>query len=522
MSFVDPAFLFAFLPITLILFYTAGRWLGRAAAMAVLTVASILFCVPFGWRFTVLMLASAAVNAVFCRALAGSGGTPRARKWLLYGGVAFNLGLLAVFKYWAVLDWVPAARAATPAIALWVPITISFYTFQRLVLLIDCHRREPAAVALVSPQGAMPRWGLPVFLTSFPNLTIGPIAYASEVAPQLASRRFGRVRRPDIEVGLTLFAIGLAKKVLIADVLAMKIVNPVFDAAGSGVQVFAIEALVAILGCTVQIYFDFSGYSDMALGAARMFGIRLPYNFYSPLRATGIIDFYRRWHISLTRVVARLLFQPLSIAGTRRVKRRGWRGWRAKPFTTWLPLLVNFLVIGIWHDAAWTFVAFGLTHGLWFILETEMRGSRWFQRLADRISEQRLTYIGMAITFLPLALTFALFRSGSIAEFQSLIGCLWQDWRPIFHVKHTERVIGLAEVMFLAFAYAIVWLMPNAIELLRRYRPGITTFAVPTHTLAWFRFVWRPTLLWGLLVAVLLGWTIQTLGTPAPFIYAGF
>lgn len=520
MSFFDAAFIFAFLPLSLIAFYCAGRWLGAGGAMMALTVASIIFCLPFGLRFTGLMLASAVVNWLLCRALSEPDRSREARDWILRGGVLFNLALLCVFKYWNAFTWIPLAQAMASSIELWVPITISFYTFQRLVLLVDCHRREPSALALAE-NGKLQARGFAAFVTGFPNLIIGPIAYASEVAPQFLSKRFGRLRRSDIEVGLALLAMGLFKKVVIADSLGASVVDGVFGKVAAGSPVLALDVLIAMLGYYAQLYFDFSGYSDMALGLARLFGIRLPYNFNSPLRATGIVDFYRRWHITLTRIVARFLFQPLSIAGTRWTSRRRWRGWRAKPMTSWAPLLANFLVIGIWHGAQWTFVLFGVIHGLWFVLETEVRATKWWRNWVKRSPDRLRLHLGQAITILPLAITFSLFRSPSVDRFLALFVYLKQDWLAFFDGRSAHAILQDGLVL-LMFAFAIIWLAPNTMELLKRYRSGITTFVVPSHTPALLAFRWRPTAIWGLFVFILLMWVIYSLGAPAPFAYGGF
>jgi alginate O-acetyltransferase complex protein AlgI len=522
-SFFDPGFLFAFLPVALLGFYAAGRWLGRSAALAVLTIESIVFCLPFGWRFTVLMLGSALGNWWFCRAAAAPGAPSPARKWAFRGGIAFNLLLLCVFKYWNVFSWLPPAARLTPLIALWVPITISFYTFQRLVLLADAHRRDPAALALLFDEGKAhrPSFRLAAFLTAFPNLVIGPIVYASEVAPQLMSPRFGRVRRSNIEVGLTLFVIGLFKKIILADALGLQIVDDIFGKVAAGTPVLALEVLFAMLAYYAQLYFDFSGYSDMALGVARLFGLRFPYNFNSPLRATGIVDFYKRWHITLTRIVARFLFQPLSIAGTRWTARRRIRGWRAKPLSLWLPIMANFLIIGLWHGASWTFALFGTIHGLWFILETEVRATKAWKNWTRRTSSRLRLLLGQALTVAPLATTFSLFRSASVADFFALFGYLGQDWGAFFRAGASHIILS-REYALLFVAFALIWLTPNPLELLARYRPGIATFVVPSHTPRLLAFRWRPTLVWGIFVAVLLSWVIAAMSAPAPFAYGGF
>jgi D-alanyl-lipoteichoic acid acyltransferase DltB (MBOAT superfamily) len=518
MSFLNPAFFLSFLPLSLLIFYLVGAWGGRGGATLVYGLISILFCVPFGWRFLSLTLASAAVNWMVCSALLAEGGSDAARRWLLRIGVLFDLLVLVLFKYLPAMTGIGGTHALAPALLLWVPITISFYTFQRLVLLVDCYNRDPAAHRMIVGEGGWQRFL--AFTMSFPNLVIGPIAFASEVGKQMGSKQFGRVRITDFQVGVTLFVIGLFKKLVIADALGADIVGPVFKRIGSGQPGHGIDAAFAIFAYSAQLYFDFSGYSDMALGVARLFGLRLPYNFNSPLRATGIVDFYRRWHITLTRVVARFLFQNLALRGTRFARRRKWKGIRRKLCELWLPLIANFLVIGVWHGAAWTFVVFGLVHGVWYIIETQLRSRKDYARWAAKTPEWQRVKLGQAITLVPLALTFSLFRSASLAEFGHLVRSAVEPHD--FLTGPATHVVAGGKLLELAAAFAIIWLLPNAIELLSRYRPGIATFVVPSHTPRALAFRWQPTLVWGLFVAVLIIWVIKVCGVPAPFVYGGF
>lgn len=515
MNFLDPAFFLAFLPIALLAFYASGRWLGREGAALVFAALSIVFCVPFGWRFVLLALASAALNWFLCDRLVRGEASAGQRRWMLRLGVVANLGALALFKYVPALD---LAAGIAPALRLWVPITISFYTFQRLVLLVDCHNREPAAVRLCGGAGGGARFL--AFTMAFPNLVIGPIALATEMAGQIGSRRFGRLRMVDLQVGITLLAIGLFKKLVIADTLGSEIVDPVFGRIATGQPGYGVDAVFGILGYYAQLYFDFSGYSDIALGVSRLFGLRLPYNFNSPLRATGIVDFYRRWHITLTRVVSRFLFQALALKGARFARKRKWKGTRRKLCELWLPLIANFLVIGVWHDAAWNFVVFGAIHGLWYIVETEVRASRGFAARAAQLAPWLQRSIGQAITVVPLALTFSLFRSPTLGHYADLLGAATNPHG--FFAGPATHVINATNLPHLVLAFAVIWLLPNAIELLGRYRPGITTFVVPSHTPGALAFRWQPTLVWGLFVALLMAGVIKACGVPAPFVYGGF
>jgi D-alanyl-lipoteichoic acid acyltransferase DltB (MBOAT superfamily) len=436
-------------------------------------------------------------------------------------GVGLNIVVLILFKYGAWFGWFPVVGRWMLVLNSAVPMTLSFLTFQRAVALLDGFA-QPVAVqgSLDEPkpgEPGAPKLDSPLrflsFASFFPNVLIGPIAYLSEVAPQFRHPSFGRVRALDVSVGLTLLVIGLFKKVFIADDLGRLVVDPVYTDVRLHHGVPPLLTSAALIGYFAQLYFDFSGYSDMALGIARMFGIRLPINFKSPLRAVGIIDFYRRWHITLTRVIARFLFTPLSVAGTRYAMRERFRGMHAKAVSLWGPLILNFLVIGVWHSASITFVVFGLFHGLWYVIETEVRSSKRWKKLFREPSRVR-TAVGMLYTSLLIMISFALARSPSLSVFVDVFRNLQGNWSDF---GETGPFLGI--VRRLIFALGIIYLAPNAYELLERYRPGITTWNVPSTTPELLSFRWRPTLLWGVFVAVLGLAVFNRLAQPVPFVY---
>ena len=276
---------------------------------------------------------------------------------------------------------------------------------------------------------------------------------------------------------------------------------------------------MAIVGYFFQLYFDFSGYSDIALGIARLFGLRLPINFDSPLRATGIVDFYRRWHMTLTRVIVLFVFTPLSLWGTRAAVGRGLRGWRARLVAVWLPYLLNFQIIALWHAAKYTFVLFGLVHGVWYIAEAELRRSKVFRRFQSRTSERLRTLGGMALTVAPLSLTFALFRSDDLFTFKMLCKGFIVRFQPsLTNDGHVDAPVWPA----LATVAAIVYLLPNAYEALRRFRPGFHTFENRSTTPPALRVEWKPNAAWGLLVAAMVLAVLASLNVPSPFLYGRF
>jgi alginate O-acetyltransferase complex protein AlgI len=520
LSFVDPAFIFSFLPLALLCFYFAGHWFGSLGASVTLVIATLIFCLPYGWAFLALLLASTIINQLSVEFLTKHKSLP-ARYQVFVAALAFNFAILCILKYGIVFSPIPGAVKLVAVITAAVPVTVSFLTFQRAVMVLDAYQSR-SEINSVTGAGLAPKIRSAAFSLTFPNLVIGPIAYIAELGPQLASRNFGKIRSANFEVGLTLFVIGLAKKVLIADPMSIHIVDPVFGGASAGHVLEPVEALAGMLGYYAQLYFDFSGYSDMALGIARLFGIRLPCNFNSPLRSTGIVDFYKRWHITLTRVIAKFMFTPLAVAGARFSSKRNLKGWQEKVFTVWLPILVNFEAIGIWHGAAMTFVMFGLFHGFWFILETSVRATKRWKAFAKNTSGLLRLRLGQIMTFAPMVLSFALFKSSSLGSFWLLVSSLANNWFSVLSNQSNRVLDTKYAVIYLAVSFAIIWLSPNAYEFLRRYRPGIVQFSVPSTTPVLTRFRWRPTLIWTALISILAFSAFSQLNAPVPFVYGGF
>lgn len=509
MLFTEPVFLLLFVPLSLLAFWAAARLWGREAALGVLFVASCLFYATYGLKVFALMAAGTLINGVICILLVRlPKERSRTRLALFWSGQAWNFGALAVFKYLA-----PMLGATHGVGDSGIPVGISFYTFQQAVLLVDAlsyDRRVLQYLPPGQPVKAFARFG--AFHTFFPQLVVGPITYIAEFGPQALRERFGRPRRTDLEVGAALIAIGLFKKIAIADSLG-RISGPIFASLAEGPPPTSAEAWLGMTAYFAQLYFDFSGYSDMALGLARLFGVRLPFNFDSPLRASGIADFYRRWHITLTRVIGRFLFTPLSLWGTRTAMRHRLPKWSRKALSAWLPMLVNFQVIALWHAALPTFVLFGLIHGLWFVIETEVKASKRWRAFRNRTSDTLRLRLGQVLTILPLMLTFSLFRSPSLEAFGNLLVAL---------VPTGPAKLNWMQAAQIAVAFAVIWLAPNSQELLRRYRPGIRTWDNPSTTPAVFRLEWRPTLAWGLFTAALLILAFALISYKAPFIYLGY
>lgn len=335
MLFNSQAFILVFLPVALGLYYALAA--SRVARQTLLVVASMGF---YGWwdpRFVPLLVALTVANWLIA---VGFGRWPR--PWLPVLGVLGNLAVLGLFKYADFLRGTMFDILGQPwqPWSLILPLGISFFVFQKISYLVDLRRGDRHIYGFLD---------FALFVGFFPQLIAGPLVRHNEIIHQFRADPRGAAMWENLSRGFCLFVIGVAKKVLIADTVAMAI-DPLFEKALTTPLSFA-EAWVAALGYTLQIYFDFSGYSDMAIGLGLMFGLRLPVNFDAPYRAVSIRDFWRRWHMTLSRFLRDYLYIPLG-------------GNRAGPARQAANVVLTMLLGGLWHGAAWTFVVWGGLHGL--------------------------------------------------------------------------------------------------------------------------------------------------------------
>jgi len=371
-----------FLPLAIAILAVATL-IGQGALLATLVVLSLAFYGWFRFDYALILIVSAAVNFHIAAQLERTGN--QSPFWL---GVVFNVSLLAVFKYADFLVWnfdiIFSQQFALPNIAL--PLALSFITFEQISFLSDVRSKK-------APRGDFLSYL--AFVTFFPKLIAGPIIRFREIAPQLVGA--GVRHREHVFTGLCIFCFGLFKKVMIADRLAL-VVDPTVSRLQDGL-VRPLDAITSLLAYSAQIYFDFSAYSEMALGIAWMLGIQLPINFNSPYKATSIIEFWRRWHITLSSFLRDYVYFPLggSRLGTRR---------------TMANLLIVMLIGGLWHGAAWTFVAWGFVHGVALVANHQIRQLQTIQRVGKHWAF-RLTAWAMSMTVVLCA--WALFRSPDFA-----------------------------------------------------------------------------------------------------------
>ncbi len=378
MLFNSFEYIFLFLPASLLLYLFLNRSKLTTLAKISLILASLLFYAWWEASYLLVILISVLFNFTVGAFLARRENIPFfSKKALLILGICANIALLGYFKY---MDFFlenlnTLLGTSYPYLNLALPLGISFFTFQQITYLVDSYKKETKEYNFLN---------YTLFVTFFPQLIAGPIVHHKEMLPQFASKRNLFVNYRNITLGLFIFSIGLFKKVMIADRLAVWATNG-FDKAES---LNMLEAWVTSLSYTFQLYFDFSGYTDMAIGAALLFNIKLPINFNSPYKALNIQDFWRRWHITLTRFLKDYLY--ISLGGN-----------RLGEFRTYLNIFVVFLLAGIWHGAGWTFIFWGLLHGLALVVH------RLWKKAAIKIP----TLLAWFITFNFINIAWVFFRA---------------------------------------------------------------------------------------------------------------
>ncbi len=466
MLFNSYVFCLLFLPAAL-----AGWWLlpTPRTRLGFLTLASYVFYGWWDWRFVPLMLASTTADFV-AGAYIDRTSEPTRRRTCLVLLLAFNLGILGIFKYFDFfagtlngLGRLLGAEVDVPLLRLVLPVGISFYTFNSISYTIDIYR------GVLRPARSLLEFS--AFVAMFPHLVAGPIVRYADMAPQ-----FSRIpERPDRAawvMGWWFFVLGMAKKVLLADLLAQQIVTPLWHQAS---LLDAGEAWLAVLAYTLQIYFDFSGYSDMAIGLAFLLGFRFPQNFDAPYQSANISEFWRRWHMSLSFWLRDYLYIPLG----------GNQGTRLR---TMRNLAIVMFLGGLWHGAAWTFVVWGLYHGALLAGHALLRDRGWVPRARP---------LAVLSTFLAVMIGWVFFRSATLTEAWQLLGTMsGMRSAPGGNLALVASPPGLA---LLPLALGIAWLVPDTWRLTFPRRP-----------------------LWAVALAALFMLCVFRFATPSPFLYFQF
>ena len=507
MLFNSYAFIFVYLPVVFFGMFLLGHY-SRTAAAAWLAVASLVFYGLWDARFVTVLLASIVVNYGIAYRISAARDAARQqvkpafspKTWLVFG-LAVNLAALAYFKYVNFFLTVGANALGLQwsAMHIVLPLGISFFTFTQIAFLVDVYRGVAREYRFVHYL---------LFITYFPHLIAGPVIHHKQMMPQFADAKTYRINMEHVAVGITIFVLGLAKKVLIADELA-GYVTTVFDAARNGQTLTMFEAWVGALGYTFQLYFDFSGYCDMAIGLSLMFNIRLPMNFNSPYKAVNIIEFWRRWHITLSTFLRDYLY--FSLGGNRRGTLRRY-----------INLFATMLLGGLWHGAGWTFVLWGGLHGLYLVVNHAWRALAAYLHWHPSSIVWRL--LSGSLTFLCVVVAWVFFRADSVEAALVVLDAMRGNaagipaaWVPTREAL--KIVIGCG---------VLVWLFPNTRQMLLRYRPTWDDLAGDTSADSarpgWTHrlLLWRPSVLHAVAIAVVFIWSVDGLTKVSQFLYFTF
>jgi alginate O-acetyltransferase complex protein AlgI len=503
------AFLFLFFPITIVVSRLLGGF-GSRAEQLVLLAASLFFYASWDVRFLPLLIGSILVNYATGQAIWRCTQLQRqqAASLLLILGVAVNLLAIGVFKYAGFfasnINFLLSTGILIGPIIL--PLGISFFTFEQISFLVDMRRGQ------IRPSDLL-RYAL--FVSFFPRVVAGPILRFGEINPQLATGHHRATAGQDLMVGLTIFCFGLVKKTVLADGIA-PYATAVFHSAASGSPVDFFLAWSGVLAYACQLYFDFSGYSDMAIGAARCVGIRFPMNFFSPYQASNIIEFWRRWHITLSRFLRDYLY--IGLGGNRRGTVRRYAN-----------LMITMLLGGLWHGASWTFVIWGGLHGCYLMIN---HGWLAISRKSPVIAAFRQSGagagFGWALTFLAVTVAWVFFRAPSLGVALTILkGMTGQNGVaiPAGLAFVLEPIHGLIAALGITFAndsgtefikaylwvaslLAIALLAPNTQQLMRGYQPvldlpGTSSAEVGEAKPALLRLRWAPSPGWAIATGAL-------------------
>jgi len=516
MLFNSYIFIFCFLPVVLLGFHLLGKYRDQRLALGWLVGASLFF---YGWwnpPYLALILASIVLNYAIGRVL-----LDRPRQSVLVFGLLLNIALLGYFKYANFfienIHMLGFDDMVLEQVVL--PLAISFFTFQQIAYLCDAYKGETKDHSFLH---------YCLFVTFFPQLIAGPIVHHKEMLPQFLQKTTCRLSVDSLAIGLTIFFLGLFKKVVFADGCS-EYATPIFNAADQGVALTFLEAWLGSLAYTFQLYFDFSGYSDMAIGLARMFGIVLPVNFFSPYKANNIIDFWRRWHITLSRFLKDYLYIPLG--GNRRGATRRY-----------INLMITMLLGGLWHGAGWTFVLWGALHGLYLIINHAWHAlkSRVFGSQVTR-STVASRVLARGITFFAVVFAWVMFRSESLdgalvmysamlggngislpVSLASQLGAFLDVSGVVFDGSFHNNIVGDVRTgWWLVLLLAVVsFYAPNTLEWMSQKNPalGLNHFKIMGHR----RLYWQPTALFSAIMSMVVVYSLMKIPGASEFLYFRF
>ena len=488
MLFNSYEFIFVFLPITFFIYFYLNHKRLTEASKGFLVCSSLFFYSWWNVAYLPIILTSMVFNFAIGRSLnkaCKNKSKEFSRKSILIFGIVFNLSLLGYFKYtdFLIENFNLAFNSNAELLHLALPLAISFFTFQQIAYLVDSYRQETKEYDFLN---------YALFVTFFPQLIAGPIVHHKEMMPQFANVRNKTKNYRNISIGLFIFSIGLFKKVIIADTFAIWATQG-FDVATT-LNLF--EAWATSLSYTFQLYFDFSGYTDMAIGLALLFNIRLPLNFNSPYKANNIQDFWRRWHMTLSRFLKNYVYIPLG-------------GSRKGEFKTYNNLMATFLIGGLWHGAGWTFLFWGFLHGLALIV----------QRFWSKLGFKLWSWVAWLITFNFVNIAWIFFRAKEWDDAVKVLSSMFSLDNIVIKEKFSNKLNFLSEynvqfgevmkmthdgsdiINWMVLTFILIFVFKNSMEKAKKFK---TNF-------------------WYLLIHIIILFiALSTLNTVSEFLYFNF
>jgi alginate O-acetyltransferase complex protein AlgI len=526
MLFNSIEFIFWFLPITLIVFYYLGSRYSHSYVTAWLVLSSLFF---YGWwnpSYLIIIVFSMIFNYAL-GAILGNGDKSGLRRYILWFGILVNLASLGYFKYFNFfieqINVFTEFRFNFEYVVL--PLAISFFTFQQIAFLVDSYRGETTEYNFLQ---------YCLFVTFFPQLIAGPIVHHKEMLPQFLLSDNFKINIKNITIGLSIFSIGLFKKTVIADGIS-PYANIVFDIAATNDPLTFFLAWGGALAYTFQLYFDFSGYSDMAIGLARLFGIILPLNFYSPYKALNITEFWRRWHITLSTFLKDYLYIALG-------------GNRDGLFYRYRNLFLTMFLGGLWHGAGWNFAIWGALHGFYLIINHSwIKVISFFSIPIPKIIKQ---FLAWSVTFVAVVVGWVFFRATSLdAAISILSGMSGINGISIPNAM-MARLGGLQDLLlnigvsthfgsggalnfvstwlWIIILFPIVLVFPNTQDLFNKYQGSLSDKSYNSRATFWPFFskikniYWKENMIWAVFISTMLVTGMLTLSQVSEFLYFQF
>jgi alginate O-acetyltransferase complex protein AlgI len=490
MLFNSYVFIFLFLPIVVFIFFLISK-ININLGVAWLVLVSLFYYAWWDPHFLYLIIFSILFNFSIGRFLSSKN---KYVNIFFICGIVVNLAFIVYFKYFNFfiynVNMVIGVNYDFKTLIL--PLAISFFTFQQITYLVDAYNGQTREYNFLN---------YCLFVTFFPQLIAGPIVHHREILPQFREKEIYKFKHENLSVGLTIFFLGLFKKVIIADGVAL-FASSVFELAEAGHTIAFSTGWIGALSYTFQIYFDFSGYSDMAIGIARIFGIKLPLNFYSPYKAVNIIDFWRRWHLTLSRFLKEYIYIPLG--GNKKGKKRRY-----------INLFITMILGGLWHGAGWTFVFWGGLHGFYLIINHGWHAIKKTLGIT-RQNSIVLTWISRTTTFIAVVIGWVFFRAASFNGAKNII--LGMTGFNGIGLPKDDEISALVYILVLLL---FVWFLPNIQQIMINYEPTIKSLNYYNEKIVSV-FQWKPSYYWIIITFICSIFSILMLNTVSEFLYFNF